>query len=92
MLVGTVLAVIVAAVVTFVVTFDYAFGDDHSPSYQAGYTSGRSGAARIGAPLLGPQVACQGSFVKAQLANASLDSSDYLQGCLAGLHDDPPGS
>ncbi|MGB9307563.1 MAG: hypothetical protein ACLPXZ_16330 [Mycobacterium sp.] len=86
------LLVVVAAVSVSITTLSYLVGgSDKSPSYQAGYTSGSSGVAHTAAIGLGAQFACQGSFARAQLANSSLDSNDYLQGCLDGIRDHAAG-
>jgi hypothetical protein len=74
-----------------IAVFNYVTGEEHSPSYQAGYTSGSSGAAHTAAIGLGTDFACRGSFAKAQLVDKSLEAKDYVQGCLDGLRDHPAG-
>jgi hypothetical protein len=86
------LLVVVAAVSVSITTLSYLFGgSDKSVSYQAGYSSGGTGVAHSAATGLGAQFACQGSFARAQLANPSLDSKDYMQGCLDGIRDHSAG-
>jgi Protein of unknown function (DUF2510) len=85
------LLVIVAAVAVPIIAFNHFSGGGHSPSYQAGYTSGSSGAAHLGANILGNDFACQGSLASAQLSDPKLVPKDYAQGCLDGLRDHPAG-
>lgn len=87
------LIVVVGAVAVPITALGFFLGgEEHSPSYQAGYASGSSGMAHTAAIGLGADFACQGSFAKAQLADRSLVAKDYVQGCLDGLRDHPPGS
>jgi hypothetical protein len=83
--------VAVAAVAVPIIAFNHFSGGWHSPSYQAGYTSGSSGAAHLGAMALGNDFACQTSLASSQLSNPNLVAKDYTQGCLDGLRDHPAG-
>jgi hypothetical protein len=85
------LLVAVAAVAVPIIAFNHFSGGWHSPSYQAGYTSGSSGAAHLGAMALGNDFACQTSLASSQLSNPNLVAKDYTQGCLDGLRDHPAG-
>jgi hypothetical protein len=91
MLAVAALGVVVAVVAVPFMLFSHSSSPGHSPSYQAGYTSGSSGSAHIAAVGLSNDFACRGSLSGAQLSNPALVADDYIQGCLNGLRDHPAG-